>query len=286
MAFVVPAEIGHAPYAAPLLEYLVGRFSIVHIVAVRENGFGGRGADIRFTNLERFTRTRRPPRQFLPISVQDWRTAWNRRLRPFLMSSDARDLYREVVARADSRRFGELASIGIGYVSGANDFFHLRPSDVEQWEIPGGFMHPSVRNGRALPPARLTAAVVERWKRNDDQMLLLRLPKTGDLPRSVRRYLETDAARVARTAYKCRVRDPWYSVPDVQIPLAQSVSAGPIRAWPPIPFPARIAQTWARRDPGGGAVNRLLTVPMACCAPSPRSRGSPRQPPGREDPSG
>jgi hypothetical protein len=66
--------------------------------------------------------------------------------------------------------------------------------------------------------ARLTAAVVERWKRNDDQMLLLRLPKRGDLPRSVRRYLETDAARVARTAYKCRVRDPWYSVPDVQIP--------------------------------------------------------------------
>jgi hypothetical protein len=34
----------------------------------------------------------------------------------------------------------------------------------------------------------------------------------------VRRYLETDAARVARMAYKCRVRDPWYSVPDAQVP--------------------------------------------------------------------
>jgi adenine-specific DNA-methyltransferase len=238
MAFVVPAEIGHAPYATPLLEHLVERFSIVHIVAVREklfpdlsedcwllyaDGFGGRGADIRFTSLERFTPTRRPPRQFLPISVQEWRTAWNRRLRPFLMSSDARNLYREVVARADSRRFGELASIGIGYVSGANDFFHLRPSAVEQWEIPDGFVHPSVRNGRALPPARLTAAVVERWKRNDDQMLLLRLPKTGDLPRSVRRYLETDAARVARTAYKCRVRDPIGS----HCRIAQSLQALP-----------------------------------------------------------
>ena len=32
------------------------------------------------------------------------------------------------------------------------------------------------------------------------------------------RALDTDAARVARTAYKCRVRDPWYSVPDVQVP--------------------------------------------------------------------
>lgn len=39
MAFVVPAEIGHAPYAAPLLEYLVARFAAVHIVAVRDKLF-------------------------------------------------------------------------------------------------------------------------------------------------------------------------------------------------------------------------------------------------------
>src|SRR5262249_8079948 len=36
--------------------------------------------------------------------------------------------------------------------------------------------------------------------------------------RSVQRYLGTDAAREAQNAYKCRVRDPWYSVPDVKVP--------------------------------------------------------------------
>jgi hypothetical protein len=39
MAFVVPAEIGHAPYGAPLLEYLVGHFAIVHVIAVRKKLF-------------------------------------------------------------------------------------------------------------------------------------------------------------------------------------------------------------------------------------------------------
>jgi adenine-specific DNA methylase len=34
MAFVVPAEIGHAPYAAPLLEYLVAHFATVHVIAI------------------------------------------------------------------------------------------------------------------------------------------------------------------------------------------------------------------------------------------------------------
>ena len=64
MAFVVPAAIGHAPYAAPLLDYLVGHFDDVRIVAVRTKlfpdlsedcwllhagGFGGRAAELRFS---------------------------------------------------------------------------------------------------------------------------------------------------------------------------------------------------------------------------------------------
>ena len=35
MAFVVPASIGHAPYAAPLIEYLVARFDLVRVVPIR-----------------------------------------------------------------------------------------------------------------------------------------------------------------------------------------------------------------------------------------------------------
>jgi hypothetical protein len=49
-------------------------------------------------------------------------------------------------------------------------------------------------------------------------MLLLRLPRTKDLPGSIARYLDSDAGRKAREGYKCRNRAPWYSVPDVQVP--------------------------------------------------------------------
>lgn len=233
MAFVVPAEIGHAPYAAPLLEYLVSRFRTVHIVAVRTklfpelsedcwllytNGFEGQTQEIRFSVLDSFKPSSRPPREFFRVSVQEWRSEWNRRLRPFLISQHARDLYRDATADGGTPRLGNLATVGIGYVSGANDFFHLRPSEAAKWDIPATFLHPSVRNGRALPPSRVTAGVVARWKRSDEPILLLKLPKMHDIPRSVSRYLETDAGRAARQAYKCRVRDPWYSVPDVQVP--------------------------------------------------------------------
>lgn len=233
MAFVVPAEIGHAPYASPLLEYLVEHFAVVHVVAVRDklfpdlsedcwllyaDGFTGSTSELRFTVTESLRPTTNPPGQFERVSVREWRASWKRRLRPYLMPKAARELYRLVADDPGSHRFGNLASIGIGYVSGANDFFHLRPSSVVQYNIPVQLLHPTVRNGRALPQKNLTKKVVSKWVRDDEPIYLLRLPKSLDIPKSVKRYLDTEAGHEAREAYKCRVRTPWYSVPDVQIP--------------------------------------------------------------------
>jgi hypothetical protein len=117
-----------------------------------------------------------------------------------------------------SARLGALASVGIGYVSGANDFFHLRLSQAERFDIPKELLHPTVRNGRALPARALTRSVVQEWVREDKPVYLLKLPRAPDIPLSVKSYLDTSEGRAAREAYKCRVRTPWYSVPDVQVP--------------------------------------------------------------------
>jgi adenine-specific DNA-methyltransferase len=233
MAFVVPAEIGHAPYAAPLLDYLVAHFSIVQIVAVRTklfpdlsedcwllytDGYGGRAQTIDLTILDRFTPRRTRPRPTLRIDLDEWRTVWNRRLRPYLMPAAIRSLYADAVSDAASHRLSDFANVGIGYVSGDNDFFHLRPSEARRWKIPAACLQPSVRNGRAMPAGEITNATVDGWRRSDDPVLLLRLQRGQDLPHSVKSYLDSTAGREARLGYKCRNRTPWYAVPDVQIP--------------------------------------------------------------------
>jgi adenine-specific DNA-methyltransferase len=233
MAFVVPAEIGHAPYAAPLLEYLIGHFAVVHITAVREKLFPDLSEDcwllyaesysastteIRFTALETFTPLGQPPRAYQGVSVQEWRASWKRRLRPYLLPKETRELYQRVADDPTSYRLDDLASVGIGYVSGANDFFHLRPSEADHFNIPKRLLHPTVRNGRSLPDRNLTLGVVREWVRKDEPVYLLKLPKSPDIPPSVRKYLDTSEGHSAREAYKCRVRTPWYSVPDVQVP--------------------------------------------------------------------
>ncbi|HJT97973.1 MAG TPA: N-6 DNA methylase, partial [Rhodanobacteraceae bacterium] len=200
LAFVVPAEIGHAPYSAPLLEYLCANFGVVHVIAVRQKlfpklsedcwllyaeGYGRSSAEIRFSALRTFTPTPRPPISFTRVALSAWRDDWNCRLRPFVLTAEARDLYAECAAQGDSRRLGDLANVGIGYVSGANDFFHLRPSEAASLRIPKSVLHPTVRNGRALPTRRVTNETVENWFRNDEEVLLLRIGKEGKLPISV-----------------------------------------------------------------------------------------------------
>lgn len=233
MAFVVPAEIGHAPYAAPFLEFAAARFESVHLVAVREklfpdlsedcwllfaDGYGGATDEFRLTVLDRFAPSAAPPCTFERIDVGEWRDAWRRRLRPFLMPRTARAAYRRVSDAGDAVRLGQVAAVGIGYVSGANDFFHLRPSQARDLGIPGALLLPTVRNGRLLKAATLGRAEVASWEAMDAPVLLLRLPKDAALPRAVTAYLDSEAGRVARRAYKCRTRSPWYAVPDVQVP--------------------------------------------------------------------
>lgn len=242
MAFVVPAEIGHAPYAAPLLEYLINSFSEVTIIAIRSklfptlsedcwllyaDGHGGRASHIGLAVCDAFKPNKDRPKPTVRVDLDEWRTIWSRRLRPFLLPAEVRKAYAAVASDPTSQRLGDFASVGIGYVSGDNDFFHLRPSEAKRWRIPTALLHPSLRNGKALSGGQITQATVDGWKLSDEQVLLLRLTRGQELPQSVTRYLDSSAGRAARLSYKCRNRTPWYAVPDVQIPdLVMSYMAG------------------------------------------------------------
>lgn len=234
MAFVVPAEIGHANYARPVLDYMTRHFNRVQIVAVREklfpnlsedcwllyaSGFGKSTDRVLFSSVDRFSFMRRPPASSRSLVVTTGELeSWGGRLRPFLMSSSSREAYRLLAQK--NQRLGDVARIGIGYVTGANDFFHLRPSEAKRWRIPERHLVPAIRNGKTLSRGRITDGAVDRWRENDEQVLLLRIDRNERVGKRVMRYLNSPAGEAARSSYKCRMRAPWYSVPDVIVPDA------------------------------------------------------------------
>jgi len=234
LAFVVPAEIGHAPYAAPLLEGLCAHFDEVRVIAVREklfprlsedvwllfaDRFGGHTGQIGLVRWQTPVQSRSAPQPFLGVSLDEWRRH-GRRLRKHLIAGPFLERYAAWSRRPGIVRLGDVARVGIGYVTGANEFFHLRPSLARRLHIPRTVLRPSIRKGEQLPPDDVRPRHVREWTKQDEQILLLDLAGMSELPPQVARYLDTDEGRQARATYKCRNRRPWYVVPDVQVPDA------------------------------------------------------------------
>lgn len=233
LAFVVPAEIGHASYAVPLMEALCKRFEAITIVAVRKklfpelaedawllfaSGFGGETTHVTLAATEEFNPKRPIPRQLTKIPVEALRAARGR-IRRWLLPNDVLSLYQYFEEHDSVERLGDVADVNIGYVSGANDFFHLRPSEARRWRIPENMLKVAVRKGASLPAkTSLTHADVRRWIDNDDPVMLLHITRDhAKLPKALVKYLESPLGQEVRGAYKCRVRDPWYCVPDVRV---------------------------------------------------------------------
>jgi adenine-specific DNA-methyltransferase len=180
-------------------------------------GFGRSAESIEFRAVQRFRPTKHPPDADRSIAIDDWKQ-WGYRLRPFLLPTAVMDLYRSIVASPQAHRLSDLARISIGYVTGANDFFHLRPILADQLSIPRRFLVPAVRNGRDLCGRVITSQTVETWRAENRPNFLLRLRPQDVLPEPVRSYLDSRPGRDARETYKCRNRSPWYAVPDVRAP--------------------------------------------------------------------
>lgn len=233
MAFVVPAEIGHASYAVPFIDFLSNAFLKVQVIAVRDklfpklsedcwllycDGRGGSTKHIHFSRLDAFSACSTPPSDTELVGWAELKSTWRGRLRPLLISPEARTAYCSTAKGPQAFRFGDFARIGIGYITGDNDFFHLTMSQAAEHLIPSEYLVPTVRRGQFLESDVIDERTLERWKSSDEACLLLNLPQSGNLPEAIVRYLETERGREARTRYKCRIRPQWYSVPGVNRP--------------------------------------------------------------------
>jgi adenine-specific DNA methylase len=239
LAMVLPIEIGHAAYALPVLQYLSKSFGKITFLTFRKKLFPNlnegtllllaedRGAsspifiirDLAHSGLlseiqdkGRFVGTLKMNGQSLAQGME--------RLAHYLIPKKARELYWELGELDKTKKLGDIADVGIGYVTGANDFFHLSPRDADKWGIPDRFLKPAVRRGRALSGLAFTHQDWRVASEIGEAGYLLFIQGKADLPEGVVRYLEYGENQGIPQTYKCRTRFPWFSVPHVRQPDA------------------------------------------------------------------
>lgn len=236
LAVVAPAELCHAAYARPLLPFLQRSFreSIIltferrlfpdlseDTVLVLADGFGRGAGEIRLLPLRDASELEDgawAERNGTAVDA-DSVASGSERMVSYLLPEPTRRLYRELSAHPLVKRLGDLASVGIGYVTGANGYFHLSTPEARALRIPARYLRPAVRRATWLRGLFFTPNDWRMFESSGEKSRLLHLPDAlPRAPKGLRTYLAVGKRQGIPEAYKCRVREPWFAVPHVDVP--------------------------------------------------------------------
>jgi adenine-specific DNA-methyltransferase len=236
LGMVLPVELAHAGYARSVLHHLRQTYRRVTLLTFEERLFPDLSQDTllllaedkgapfegffwrnieRVRDLEALSQELSPTERLPEAPLLEGRERLIMRLLP----KAARDLYRELAAHPLVSRLGTLADVGIGYVTGANSFFHLSPERAQALGLAAKHLQRAVFRSAALSGLSFGETDWQRAAQRGRAGYLLHVAEDGMTP-ELRAYLETGEAQGIHHAYKCRVRTPWYAVPHVYVPDA------------------------------------------------------------------
>jgi tRNA1(Val) A37 N6-methylase TrmN6 len=107
-----------------------------------------------------------------------------------------------------------------GIATGANDFFVIPQSVVDEWKLEPEYLLPVVASARDLPDDELAQADWEALRDRGRPCWFLAVSTAFEALKGtrVRRYLEHGIAQGVHERFNCRTRNPWYKPENVAPP--------------------------------------------------------------------
>lgn len=133
-----------------------------------------------------------------------------------LLSHEEQAAYARILGLPQMRKFHELAEVSVGIVTGANKFFLVPDSVVQEYDL-HEFAHSMFGRSNHVPGIVYDRAVHEANARRGSPTNFLRFGAVpfGELPSGAQRYILEGERQGLHERYKCRIRTPWYDVPSV-----------------------------------------------------------------------
>jgi len=233
LGLILPAELIHAAYAAPLRRFLRESFATVHLVSFRRAVFPEVEEEVVVLLAE--GRGERRSGRLGIVEVEDGTELAG--IREVLLREEVfeagvepekwvagslRDPSVAILDRLKSRglfcHLGDVGKANIGFVSGANDFFVVTPGEASTWRLPESSLRPALIRARQIPGLILTRRDLSNLIAHDERCLLW--SPGQQLGREERAYLRHGETLGIAFRYKCRTRSPWHAVPGVIAPEA------------------------------------------------------------------
>lgn len=236
LAMVIPAELLQVGYTAELRRFLADNFAAITIVTFRKLLFDGAQQEVVLLLASRTTMGRSginvveleddhqlASQDFLLHDQGDLKSIdhstdkWTQ----YFLSEAEIQLLRRLSRDPSLIRFGDLASVDVGVVTGNNNFFVLTDAQADANRL-GPFTVPLVGRTAQLPGIVYSESDMAADRAANARCHLLLPPNDPKevLPAAVADYLAQGEDRAVHEGYKCSIRKRWYIVPSVWTPDA------------------------------------------------------------------
>jgi adenine-specific DNA methylase len=231
---VVPAELLHVGHAQPLRSFLSEQCSrivildpeeiwfsetlqgTVLLMAERKRARTENAADIAIVPIRtRAELTCDPEELFQRVGCSNACISKEKWMALFLDREELA-LLAQLRSHPRVRTFKELASVDVGIVTGANQFFLVNDQTVQEFELEP-WSHAMFGRSEHVQGIVFSTADHEANRRAGlrANFLWFQEENIDKLPEKVRLYLRGGVEAKLDRRYKCRVRRPWYKVPSV-----------------------------------------------------------------------
>jgi adenine-specific DNA-methyltransferase len=211
LALVLPAELLSTDYAASIRAFLRHRFARVHVLAFEQRVFPSAMVDIvvllaegegpgevrvhRVTNVAELGHLGNG-REVSPLSTK-WVDGY--------LTNEATDAL--TTAGRIMRPLGDIASVDIGIVTGANDFFVLSEDQAAGLGLSRTELRPLAARGQFFTSPIFTTAAWTDLQRQGQPVWLFAPDAPSDPALA---YIAQGERRGAHRSYKCSIRAPWW----------------------------------------------------------------------------
>lgn len=132
-----------------------------------------------------------------------------------LLDQPIRSLLDDLSEHEGIYKFKEIAEVDVGIVTGANDYFLVSDDTVEEFDL-SKWAHPMFGRSEHCPGVIYDEHQHQINKEEGKPTNFIWFSDDSAARYvSARKYINYGEEQELHTRYKCRVRDPWYSVPSV-----------------------------------------------------------------------
>lgn len=141
---------------------------------------------------------------------------WNGHWMQALLNDDELQLLNHLQTNNNIHVFETIADVQIGIVTGANDFFAVNDTILNQYQLEA-IAAPMLAKSDLIRGILYTATDHEINKAAGKSVHFLQFPDAPvtALPQKMAEYIQFGELQEIHTRYKCRIRTPWYVVPYV-----------------------------------------------------------------------